>query len=291
MNSNPRNVVWMSKNEDQIETLCYDLDGLYQDITQQLSRSPRRYLTHIPKSFIVMYKEYHDTYSSVVSTAAAPKQEKWRKFLCEHAEELIKSLQERGVDTDAPEDFSISKDDPVDLFFELLMKADDWSQAHYGEDYGDDVHKELGAWQFFEETIGIDLRNIHRRWGEIPPILIPKHVSDRHGLTEPGSLYEQLDEAHRAYVFGCYAASITLCRALMELLLQEHYEVRGRDLEQIISFAEEKYLWLRNLHLQTKRAFANAVLHDRRRAENLEAEQVRSFLETIKTLIERAPPK
>ena len=77
--------------------------------------------------------------------------------------------------------------------------------------------------RYLERTIGIDISTVFHRWHRMPPFFVPSHVSDKHGLTEKGSLYELLNDAIRAYVAGAPAASIAMCRACLEMVLREHY--------------------------------------------------------------------
>ena len=41
------------------------------------------------------------------------------------------------------------------------------------------------AWRYFEDTIGLDLREVNKRWLLIQPIFIPEHVSNTYGATIP----------------------------------------------------------------------------------------------------------
>ena len=128
------------------------------------------------------------------------------------------------------------------------------------------------------------------RWKRVDPVFVPDHVANAYGVSEPGSLYELLDQAVRAYVYGASAAAIAMCRALTKLILRRHYGCEGEDLERIIIFAETQpnYRWMKRHKLQDKRRLANQVLHEYRHVAD---ESVVAWLSTLKELIDRAPDK
>ena len=94
-----------------------------------------------------------------------------------------------------------------------------------GEELYESLHKALKAWDFFDQTIGVDLEGVYRRWKQIPHILIPSHVSLAAGPRKPGGLIELLGEASRAYVFGAHGAAIAMCRAITETILVDHFRI------------------------------------------------------------------
>ena len=291
VNSNPQNVVWMARNDSALEELVARIFELDYQITKAIV--PEKVFANLPPVFPSLYREYHRKYHGVVLKASESlkkqSDEAFIKLVEDNLENFQQALRNMGIDPCAPDEFDPMEDDPVREIENIFCVAQDMIDADFGKDMSDSLNKGISAWDFLCDKIGINLDEIWRRWQAVPITFIPKHVSDQHGHTEIGSLYEQLREAHRAYAFGCEAAAITLCRALMELVLRKHYGCEGDRLEDIISFAEQKFLQLRSMKLQEKRIFANRILHDRTKIGELSAEQVRSFLETVKTLIERAP--
>ena len=145
----------------------------------------------------------------------------------------------------------------------------------------------FGALEFLRESIGLELGEVFDRWKDTPFTFVPSHVSDKHGLTEAGSLFDLLRQALRAFVFGCDGAAMALCRAIMELVLTKHWGAKGKDLDNIIAFAEAKHGHHVERHrLHEKRILTNRVLHD---SGTVTGKEVLSFLETLRTLIETAP--
>jgi hypothetical protein len=107
-------------------------------------------------------------------------------------------------------------------------------------------------------------------------------------------LFELLEEAAKAYVFGLPAASMAMCRAVCDMVLRtycEPGECEGKSLgKKVIPMAEKRYEWLKELNLKGYVDFANKIMHEADRSlTDKEDETVRQFLETIKTLIEQAP--
>lgn len=176
--------------------------------------------------------------------------------------------------------------------------------AEYFRDIGEDACDtkantlDVGrqALEYFENTIGIDISRAFERWNRIPAVFVPSHVSDRHGLTEKGSLYDLFDEAVRAYIAGAPAAAVAMCRALLEMVLRDHYlrgpDGQGGDLHGVINLAAARYDFLNASKLHQLRMNANDLLH------NYSAQSVRSlddektvlaFFRDLKFYIEKAP--
>ena len=152
-------------------------------------------------------------------------------------------------------------------------------------DFFDD--KTIGAWLFFEETIGIDYSAVLSRWRSVPELFIPAHTVPSY-ITPIVELY---NEAVRAYVFGLTVASVAMCRALLEYVFKRHYDVQGKNLENIISIAEAKHEHLRGLTLQNMRRLGNRALHNyENRAEDLD-QTVVNFLVTLRQVVTNIPPR
>ncbi|MGI3187377.1 hypothetical protein [Nioella aestuarii] len=69
----------------------------------------------------------------------------------------------------------------------------------------------------------ISVEKAFGRWNKVPAVFVLAHVSDRHGVTEKGSLFELLNDAIRAYFARSPAAAIAMCRAALEMVLRENY--------------------------------------------------------------------
>ena len=173
------------------------------------------------------------------------------------------------------------------------VEFDDWSER-----YANTWKMGIQAFEYLEGTIGLDIDRVFDRWNQVPSIFVPKHVSDRHGLTEKGSLYELLNDAIRAFVTGAPAASNAMCRAALEMVLRDYY-VRGSsddnsNLHDVIDLAVLRYDFLSAKKLHSLRMDANRILHAYNSAAPLSEEDERkllSFLKDLKFYIERAPER
>ena len=214
-----------------------------------------------------------------------------------------KAEQKTGPDADWETDFDPSKHDGSEAIADMLSLV-----VEQGKDRRDNPDEYMGdyiantflvgveAFEYFERTIGIDVGTAFRRWNKLPAVFVPKHVSDRHGLTEKGSLYSLLDEAVRAYVAGAPAAAIAMCRAILEGVLRDHYlrgEVADKDsLHDVIDIAAARYRFLDKRKLHGLRIRANSILHDYGGLPALGAEDEKAILQVFKDLkyyIEKAP--
>lgn len=293
VNSGPDHVVWKAKNDPNLEELAVQICELDNLITREIVSE--KFFSNLPPAFPSLYKEFQRKYRSVILQASSSlskrRNDEFLRLIEDNLEKFQQILRDKGIDPCAPEEFDPMKDDPVYEFELALATLGDMVEASSGGDFGDGLNKGVTAWDFLCNKVGINLSEIWNRWQAIPVTFIPNHVSDGHGLTETGSLYDQLSDVHRAYTFGCEAAAIALCRTLMELVLRKHYGCEGVGLEEVISFAEQKYVFIGKLELQKKRRLANSILHDRPVAGQLTVKQVQSFMDAIKTLIEQAPKR
>ncbi len=160
--------------------------------------------------------------------------------------------------------------------------------------------KGVGAFDFYRDTIGVDMEGIARRWKQVPHIFVPRHVLDRYVRSESGSIFELLNDAVRAYVFGAPIAAMAMCRAVCEEVLKQYFGLeipkdrRGYDppLSKIIILAEEKYEWVGPLEVGPKVENVNGILHAYDRSTKISAaneKNILDFLTTVKTLMEKAP--
>lgn len=154
----------------------------------------------------------------------------------------------------------------------------------------------LGAYDYLTETIGLNLRDVFRRWHQAPVIFMPAHVSNRYGASDKGSLPHLLDDAVRAYVFGAPAAAFAMCRAAFEMILKRHYgegewENPKEKLAKVLALANERG-FIKREEIKPLIDRADGILHRYAHEAALSAEDERTiliFLATLKSLIERAP--
>lgn len=160
------------------------------------------------------------------------------------------------------------------------------------------------AYDYLTNTIDVDVDAMFRRWQALPAVLISERVSKRYGV-ETGSLSDLLDDAIRAYICGAPAAAIAMCRAVLELLLKEHYlpgeehqyfsknnnERRDKGLKELIALAAKRYECFSDSRVRKLKEDGDAVLHNYGRKQLSPADEriLRDYLITLKTLIAKAP--
>ncbi len=149
----------------------------------------------------------------------------------------------------------------------------------------------------FLELTGLDLFAARTRLAVRPDILVPEHISKKLNNQEQFALYELLQQALNAFVFGSPAAAIALLRSVVELVLSEHYGSRGRDLQELIDNAKGLPKNTRSDTLHKIRRAANQMLHysvadvgavSAMRGE-IAVENVFSFTKVVRDLIEGSP--
>lgn len=166
-----------------------------------------------------------------------------------------------------------------------------------GSDREEELERGIDAWDHFANVIGVDLDGIESRWNSLPRTLIPSGSTGSGKAPSTADIETLLNQAARAYVFGLPEAAMAMCRAVCELVLKRYYaddddgETGEKSLSNLIILAERKFARLRKFRLKTHVQNANRVLHEFR-ADQLPSKQrdemVRSFLETVKSLIENA---
>ncbi len=296
VNNSPKTLSWLAKERDDIQDLCYELEGNYQTIAKFLATKDIKH-TFIKVPFEKDCKEYELNYQKHVSIAAEPAREnheiklediiKWlemdclktgkTKEECDHLiDEWVEKLRPLGSS------FDPLNDDPASLMDRLKEYiVDRSSDAEFYD-------KATGAWYFYEESIGLDLKGIYRRWKNSPELFIPIHV---HATTNTERLIDLYNEAVKSFTFGNKVASIVMCRALMEHILKKYYGIQEKNLEKIIVLAERKFPNLQKLSMRSKKNIANDILHDYEKKSNTEDESVIGFLKTIKFLVQQIPAK
>lgn len=153
----------------------------------------------------------------------------------------------------------------------------------------------VGALEYFQNTIGIDIQHTFNRWNSLPAVFVPKHVSDKHGISANEGLFALHGQAVRAYIAGAPAAATAMCRALLELVLREHY-LRGQvsskeKLAKVIEIAAAQYGFLNAKKMHKLRDDANEVLHDYAKAKKHSGDDavILGLLKDLKFYIEKAP--
>lgn len=264
------------------------------DFERRFMHGPRKFHAQVPSEFEPAWRDYSKNWTGPIAGAR----------LGELGFDLDKVASETPSAADAfdepeyDEHFDPRWDDGAAAIQtgldHLGDKLSDYEDAEFGSTGAANLCRPaLEAWDYLQKTIGIDVAGIFHRWRTVPVMFLPAHVSNRHGLTEKGSLFDLLDDAVRAYVAGAPAASTAMCRAALELVLREHYvrPTGEMSLDNLIDLAARRFEYLDAARLHRHRKAANRIMHGYV-AKKLTAEDeelILDFLRNLKFLIQRAP--
>ena len=214
------------------------------------------------------------------------------------AEDSIDELRDQIRSDIASSPDEAHKSELLDMLFRM--------ESHFDrEEHIEDVAKDGWAfWETLKHQSGLDLRGILRRRALIPFILFPQHVSARLSSTDLPSIYQNLRQAHEAFVFGIPFAALALMRSVMEMVVRDHYGGSGDTLEALIKSVTSQFQGSVNAtRLKKLKQLANATLHANKEnreqwqsAEKLYSKDRRDFeleivslLLVLRALIEESP--
>jgi len=284
----PKKLTWLPKEKQEISDLCYKLDQTFKEIDRHLSNQSNRSAT-VPSGFSQNWEEYKSKYMDKVNAIASPLHDKYiqnalDQLICQaksagqSKEEALDAVIESVSQYTKPgHSFNPTNDDAYFLLGQLLSTAQDIAEAEMHE-LGD---KHLGAMQYYENVIGVDLEGINNRWNKIPNLYISDRINKR-----TDKLIELYNEAARCHIFGLNVAATAMCRSLLEYILVEYYEIKKQNLKQMIIFAEKKFKKIRSLSLDALRKGGNSVMHDYEKKSTIEDQAVVGYLMTIRSLVD-----
>lgn len=161
------------------------------------------------------------------------------------------------------------------------------------DDLSETAADALRVWDDFRIRTKFRLGAALARLELVPFTLIPSQVSRYHGSGEQFSTLQRLEDAQRAFIFGCHLACAALQRSILEDVLHRNYLVKGKTLPQRINSAETALPWgLKPSDLHRIASLANDVLHVDRSQGLSGNELVRDLvagLHSLQKLIEGAP--
>lgn len=293
--NDPKRIEWAVRNSTTHRKLIGELYFLERDFVVRLA--DRRYLAHVPIWFIKRYHAYKERFAPEVDRVYG---NLWLRAFGLGDDEKVDGISVAEIlhpkrTPPAPADdedgiagwYTVGAGDSAEAVDFVIQYV--WNM-HEGHDHAEDLRTGLDAWEWFTGTVGVDLAGIEGRWNKLPRALIPSHVSAADGLLD------LLDDATKAYVYGLSAAAVAMCRAVCERVLKESYfgdDKKNESLGDLAYLAEKRFDHLRQSNLGKHVTVANRVMHHYRARQfsEREDESVRQFLETVKTLIERAPEK
>ena len=286
----PAVLSWYPEENEEFKRLVCEVGKCAHTIEREQAEKPERHTT-VPPGFVTAWKEYNRRYKRETEKIVEAQEEKEFKALHNAIEEiaeqknsdfettLLELASGLGVKKNPGSSFNPLDDNPAELLERALLFLHDCQDSRILPD--DEMDKYIGAWYFFENTIGWDFKEIYERWKQTPELFIPRHA--RRVNTRP--IEELYGEAVNAWVFGNKVASVAMCRVLLEHILRKHYGIKEEDLDKMVTTAEKRSARFRRLGLHEKRKFVNRLLHRYERTSNIEDKAVVEFLSTIKELV------
>lgn len=288
---NPVRLPWLADQNPDIHRVVLLVGESASSIQIKLLENPRK-SSKVPSGFITAWRDYQSRFKEIIEPfLVADKEKQISGLLCRLRERAEKNgkdfeavLDNLLVEYRTPGDsFDPMNDDPAELVCDII---DTYHDMVTGEFFSDDrPDKALGAWKFFESTLGFSHKEVYKRWKSVPELFIPRHAAS----VNLRPIEELYDEAVRTYVYGNYVASIAMCRALLEHILQKHYKIENGNLQDMITIAEGHFRKFRKLGLQKKRYLANRIMHDFEKQSDIEEKSVVEFLKTIRELVKNIP--
>lgn len=297
VNDSPATLAWLSEQKSDVRRLAYLVGDIAEKIKKTKATSTERYLV-APTGFATAWKRFESQFAAPIKDIfVAEKKVVVDNFLGE----IEKIAAQKGVSKDSilekiyqevasyrelGDSFDPISDNPVPLIneifhmYESIVEQDLLDEGDVG--LGD---KAVGAWRFFDKTIGMDHQSIYDRWKRIPELLIPAHAL----RVNSRPIIELYNEAVRCYVFGNKVSAIAMCRALLEHILKKHYKIDADDLDKTITMAEARYSHFKKMKLHDKRKLANEIMHRYEKHSEVEDRVVIEFLKTIQTIVQQIP--
>jgi hypothetical protein len=270
------------KTDEPLKQLCLDLFHLENRLSEA-EKEGDGFAAPVGVDFTKAWREYELQYAN--SIAAVALKELIGDFDLEIPKSEKTQIQAR-FETAEVEARDAAKG--IELIFEF---ATDQVIGEWSTIPDDFLEEGLGEWDKLRTNVGFDLAGIFRRRKLIPFVLIPPHISNKYGA-EQISLFSLLREAHKAFVWGVPMAAVGLMRAILELVLSNHYGTTG-DLENKIDTASVEP-GISKLQMHKLRKLANSILHVEvgRTALPHEIEmEIVSHLLLLRMLIEKCPSK
>lgn len=292
--NSPTTLVWLVEQSADVRRLAYLVGESAEKIRKNQAQKAEKH-TIVPRGFITAWEEYEKRFATELEQIVEAERKAGTddflsvlKDIAKKQNEDIDSVLERlnsYIDAKRqPGDlFDPTEDDPALLVEDIFLTFEDVVDAGILSD--DAADKSIGAWHFFENILALKHREIYNRWKKVPELLIPSRVL----IVDPRPIIELYNEAVRTYVFGNKIASISMCRALLEHILEKHYHIDEKDLEKMITKAEGQFKQFRKLNMQRKRRLANRIMHDYEKQQEIEDQIVIDFLKTLQAIVKNIP--
>ncbi len=292
--NNPTTLACLAEQAADVRRLAYLVGESAEKIRKKRAGKAERH-TVVPPGFITAWKDYEKRFASELERIVEAERKAGTddflselKDIAKKRDEDVDSLAERILSEieakrQPGDSFDPTEDDPASLIENIFLTFEDVVDAGILSD--DSADKAIGAWHFFDNILKLKHHEIYNRWKKVPELLIPSHALS----VNPRPIIELYNEAVRTYVFGNKIASISMCRAFLEHILEKHYHIDEENLEKKITKAEGQFKQFRKLNMQGKRRLANRIMHNYEKQGEIKDKIVIDFLNTLQEIVKSIP--
>lgn len=212
----PNAIFQLAITDEQLKGLCMQLLGAAERLHASEQRHRNLFATPVDPKFLTAWRDFEARYEHVLaanwstlvfgdgSTGFSDKSKsltsadrRWEhadlnaKIAADLIEKVIGFARVHAFDVEEPlePDYSISAEQAVEMAI----------------DY----------WEGLRDEIGFDLADVFRRRRLVPIVFFPRHIAARHDAPERTLIYQNLQQAHDAFVFGVPFAALALMRSIM----------------------------------------------------------------------------
>lgn len=279
--NSPNGIRGALNRDGQLAVSIRELDNIWQRIERHRRFSKRRFIVQSHRKFLADFRNYEKEWKDRAQVAmdewedreaeqrGEPSLRQLLDLLFEEKAEESSDNASKSIGTGQQEWFEREFDpdehsaaEAIDLAETILEQ-----EAHWDADgpHAAACLRALGALKWLRETVDLDIDVIQTRWRKFPVIVVPKAISDKHGIEDPQSLFSYLTQIRLAYMIGADLAAIAMCRAVTEILVRRHYNKDAETpLTKLIKSTEKRSEGrvLRVYNIAAKVDDANNILHN-----------------------------
>jgi len=294
----PDAILQLAITDKQFKGLCRQLLGAAQRLHASERRHRRLFATPVDPKFLAAWRDFEARYEHILAA-------NWSALLFHDVSAELSDQSNSSTSADRRwEDADLNAKIAADMIENVIgfarVQAFDVEEPldpDYSMSAEQAVEMAIDYWEGLTDEIGFDLADVFRRRRLVPFVFFPRHIAARHNAPEKTFIYQSLQQAHDAFIFGVPFAALALMRSIMETVLRDHYHAQGNDLsEQINCVRKALPADANEVALHRLRKLANAVLHDNAEGQTLaklEPQQMEreivSLLYVLRSLIEGVP--
>lgn len=280
----PNSMIRQALDDSSFSEICYRTYAAYMEIVEHENENSETLVPYVGRNFIKNRRLFEEKYKlNTLVAAGAGEDEANRNLALAFQEYIDLSGQSVGdylsnIKTGTYDEMDWNEADfDSDKISKSISDALIFArEAHEYNIFSDDFYNHAGIavsdleygleklTLLLSINFGPDTRGLFRRRAITPLILAPTRVSHGNTSSNKASMLSLLEQAQKAFIFGTPIASLTLLRAILEIVFKEYYRVDGRDLSDRINNGAKhlpRGVYANDLHLL--RMEANSLLHDK----------------------------